>query len=1057
MTASYGNTKDPIARRKVPKKVGLGIWRRGHHAWVAWAMGPNLVPKVAVNNGEAARLGTILLGKVGHRPESKRYVIQLFVEFSMLYTADNTGMVDPVIGGAGGEIYKDGKRVATFAISNILYLKDLNRNYKKLMQEAMKLKAMRIDLEIRRFKTKSCIRDWIARASIIERQVEHLETKYNNEKKHRWKLFSLANLSKEMEVKCQEVCSHREEGDFMKETAVMELPEPVQRIPTLKLEENSSLHKVLQHVLRFLENKEVRRIGIWGEMGTGKTTVLKNLNNHEKVAEMFNMVIYVTVSKKWSEKRVQDAILRRLKLDGEGNADVNEAASIISEDLKQKKCLILLDEVTNMIDLNRIMGIDENPDSKVVLVSRYEEFCKCDMKADELVNVKRLLPTEAWNMFQKIVGPSISNPLIEPPARRVVEECYGLPLLIDRVAITFKKKGENEVLWRDGLERLKRWESVKLVGMDEVLERLQICYDDLEDDEQKFCFLYGALYPEESEIYVDYLLECWKAEGFIKRANDFRTARSRGHSVLNELIKVSLLERSDKRKCVKMNKVLRKMALKISSKRTDSKFLVKPPGGLEDFSKKEEWEQAHRISLMNNQLRTLPETLDCRNLLTLLLQRNRYLTSIPELFFTSMCRLKVLDLHGSKIVVLPSSLSNLIYLKGLYLNSCSELKEIPSSVEALEHLEVLDIRKTKLKLLRIGSLVWLKCLRLSLCNFDVANYTEAQVSRFDLLEELTIDVGSLEEGWDKIVDPVIEEIVKLKKLTSLRFCFPQVDCLGLFVEKSPVWEEDRRLTFHFAVGYHDSAVAHVLESIDNPSYNILKLANGDGVNPIIMKVLTKTNALGLIDYKGVLSLSDFGIENMNMIFDCLIEGCSGIKTIIYGNGTSKAVLECLKNLHITNVPELENIWQGPVHAGSLARLTTVTLSNCPKLMKIFSNGMIQQLIQLMHLRVEECHRIEEIIMESENTQLENQALPKLETLELIHLQQLTSIWVKDSLEWPSLQEVKISNCCMLKSLPFNEVNATKLRSIEGQQSWWEALEWKGDAIKQRLQPLCILN
>ena len=72
--------------------------------------------------------------------------------------------------------------------------------------------------------------------------------------------------------------------------------------------------------------------------------------------------------------------------------------------------------------------------------------------------------------------------------------------------------------------------------------------------------------------------------------------------------------------------------------------------------------------------------------------------------------------------------------------------------------------------------------------------------------------------------------------------------------------------------------------------------------------------------------------------------------------------------------------------------------------------MIQQLIQLTHLRVNECHRLEEIIMEFENTQLENQALPKLETLELIHLPQLTSIWAKDSLKWPSLQEVEISKC-----------------------------------------------
>ena len=89
-------------------------------------------------------------------------------------------------------------------------------------------------------------------------------------------------------------------------------------------------------------------------------------------------------------------------------------------------------------------------------------------------------------------------------------------------------------------------------------------------------------------------------------------------------------------------------------------------------------------------------------------------------------------------------------------------------------------------------------------------------------------------------------------------------------------------------------------------------------------------------------------------------------------------------------------------------------------------------------------------MESETTHLENQALPKLETLEHIHLPQQTSIWAKDSLKWPFLQEVEISKCFLLKSLPFNMDNATKLRSIEGQQLWWEARERKDSVIKQRL-------
>ena len=97
-------------------------------------------------------------------------------------------------------------------------------------------------------------------------------------------------------------------------------------------------------------------------------------------------------------------------------------------------------------------------------------------------------------------------------------------------------------------------------------------------------------------------------------------------------------------------------------------------------------------------------------------------------------------------------------------------------------------------------------------------------------------------------------------------------------------------------------------------------------------------------------------------------------------------------------------------------------------------------------------------MESENDGLEANALPRLMTLVLLDLPTLKSIWIDDSLNWPSLRKIKISACSMLKKLPFKIENATRLRSIEGQNSWWEALEWTDDgAIKQRLEPLCILN
>ncbi|KAL6329129.1 hypothetical protein AAG906_007675 [Vitis piasezkii] len=173
---------------------------------------------------------------------------------------------------AGIEVYRDGKSI----IKSIAYLKDLKRNYEKLKQEAEELRATKdvIHTEISRFRLTPVMKGWIARTGMIEGEVRELETKYNNEKKRGCRLDRLANLSRDMAKKCNQ-----------KAKLVMELPVPVRKILTLKLQDNSSLHKAVQHVLRFLEDEQIRRMGICGMVGTGKTTIMQNLNNHEKVAK----------------------------------------------------------------------------------------------------------------------------------------------------------------------------------------------------------------------------------------------------------------------------------------------------------------------------------------------------------------------------------------------------------------------------------------------------------------------------------------------------------------------------------------------------------------------------------------------------------------------------------------------------------------------------------------------------------------------------------------------------------------------------------------------------
>ncbi|CAK7345778.1 unnamed protein product [Dovyalis caffra] len=105
-----------------------------------------------------------------------------------------------------------------------------------------------------------------------------------------------------------------------------------------------------------------------------------------------------------------------------------------------------------------------------------------------------------------------------------------------------------------------------------------------------------------------------------------------------------------------MHDLLRDLALIITSPRgnNDNKFLVK--AGLRDgsYGNEEEWKQMKRVSFINNELGTLPESPD-------------YIES------------------------LPSSISRLVNLRGLYPKYCYALEELPSEVGSLKKLEELQM------------------------------------------------------------------------------------------------------------------------------------------------------------------------------------------------------------------------------------------------------------------------------------------------------------------------------------------------------------------------------
>ncbi|OMO70008.1 Disease resistance protein [Corchorus olitorius] len=974
-----------------------------------------------------------------------------------------------------GAVSQAGADLTNYATTKISLSQSMEKNYETLGSEVTKLQALRDDYEreVKKHKMKTTTSTydvWLRSVNRALDKAKELEDRFKEDRKLSSRYIHVkrrSNYSGKLEKMIEEIVKLVEDGKFLGGFLVDKPLEPVLKVNAPDIKGFPSLQRPLEQVLDLLRNDKLKGIGICGTLGVGKTTIMQNLNNHDEVAKMFDIVIWANVSSERGEEKLQEDIARRLKLKMEG-IHPEDVARTIAEELNCKKYLLLLDEVLDSIDLEDI-GIPPNKNgSKVVLTTEFRHVCSS--MADRLIEVHPLSTNEAWKMFQQMVTDVVDLPDIEPVAQLVAKECARLPLLIKTVAGAFKLK-DSVSEWRKGLKDLRKWPEIEIPGLTELHSFLKFCYDQLKDDQKRKCFLYGALYPAESKIYTDYLLECWAAEGLLGNVSEkrrFQDARDEGYDTLKYLTNVSLLEKGERMIYVQMNNSIRQVALYISSQDPDCKFLTGMSDNSSDFLEENDWQEAKRISMIDKKLRELPESPNCSMLLSLLLQRNSNLTEIPQSFFESMRTLLVLDLYGTGIDSLPSSLVKLTGLKGLYLNNCIHLTELPPEVGELHCLEVLDIRGCRISFIpfHIKKLVNLKCLRVSYYKSSNPNdcldmEIDCNVIQFLVkLEELMIDVVSYDHWCNEVVD-VLRQVATLEKLTTLRICFPRSEVLKTFMQHSPSWKDRQQLTsFRFFVGCQNRKRPQILECFKYKINRYLRYCLGKlSDDSTICDLLAETDALELIEHKDITSLTDFEYAaSLKRIRGFLIERCSKMITIADGNNmTERVILPNLEQLLLVNLQSLQTVFQGSLSTRSLSKLHTLVVTSCPMLRKIFSLGVIQQLSKLCKLVIQYCPQLEELIEKPNRAGQVSPAFPCLETLILIEMPKLRTICVDKSLAWSCLKELQVYGCPELKSLPFDKDGAANLKSIEVERIWWEALSWPPNAVKEQLQPICNLR
>ncbi|TXG69197.1 hypothetical protein EZV62_004132 [Acer yangbiense] len=248
----------------------------------------------------------------------------------------------------------------------------------------------------------------------------------------------------------------------------------------------------------------------------------KDFEDDVKVKLGFDVVIWTVVSKEFKLEKIQKDIGKKIGFSNEQwkKKTLQEKAQNILKILSQKRFVLLLDDIWERVDLKEV-GV----------------------------------PIPGPNTTSKVMLDS--NPNIVELAKRVSEECGGLPLVIKTIA------------------------------------QATVCNTTLEE---------------------------WNYAIHVLKRSPIEYAKiNQGYSIINTLLRACLLE-EEANDYVKIHDVIRDMNLYIACEieKENENFLVCANVGITKAVGARKWEGVTRISFMDNEIGNLPEALRCPSLITLI-------------------------------------------------------------------------------------------------------------------------------------------------------------------------------------------------------------------------------------------------------------------------------------------------------------------------------------------------------------------------------------------------------------------------------------------------------